>query len=245
MLVERSLSGAVDIRKNQRFERRGSHQHGRRHSDLRRGGDDLRTGRHASPLRGARHGPAVVVRERPAISSRSARAPRWPRRPSGAACATSCACAPRTAPSSPAPRSSPTSTPSSPGSRLDLFNRDRDSLRLTWRSVVARAAIWCASNSPFGAFLLYTDSTHITLKGDLRNYFASSLERVLIPGFRQRVSVAAVDSNFFDYYRSRNDPFTGSGIINNLDGGHRAVRLGGEHQHAHARRRAGPARARV
>jgi hypothetical protein len=33
------------------------------------------------------------------------------------------------------------------------------------------------------------------------------------------VTVAAVDSNFFDYYRSRNDPFTGSGIINNLDGG--------------------------
>jgi hypothetical protein len=33
------------------------------------------------------------------------------------------------------------------------------------------------------------------------------------------VSVAAVDSNFFDYYRTRNDPFTGSGIINNLSGG--------------------------
>jgi hypothetical protein len=42
---------------------------------------------------------------------------------------------------------------------------------------------------------------------------------VFIPGFRQRVSVAAVDSNFFDYYRTRNDPFTGSGIINNLEGG--------------------------
>jgi hypothetical protein len=42
---------------------------------------------------------------------------------------------------------------------------------------------------------------------------------VFIPGFRQRVSVAAVDTNYFDYYRTRNDPFTGAGIINRLDGG--------------------------
>ena len=105
------------------------------------------------------------------------------------------------------------------GARLDLFNRDRDSLRLTWRDVAGARAYLVRVESPFGAFLLFTDSTHITLKGDLRNYFASSLQRVFIPGFRQRVSVAAVDSNFFDYYRSRNDPFTGSGIINNLEGG--------------------------
>ena len=105
------------------------------------------------------------------------------------------------------------------GSRLDLFNRDRDSLRLTWRGVAGARSYLVRVESPFGAFLLFTDSTHITLDGDLRNYFATSLQRVFIPGFRQRVSVAAVDSNFFDYYRSRNDPFTGSGIINNLEGG--------------------------
>ena len=28
-----------------------------------------------------------------------------------------------------------------------------------------------------------------------------------------------MDTNYFDYYRSRNDPFTGSGIINRLQGG--------------------------
>jgi hypothetical protein len=105
------------------------------------------------------------------------------------------------------------------GTRLDLFNRDRDSLRLTWRSVRGARSYLLRTETPFGAFLLFTDSTHITLKGDLRNYFASSLERVFIPGFRQRVTIAAVDSNFFDYYRSRNDPFTGSGIINRLQGG--------------------------
>jgi hypothetical protein len=105
------------------------------------------------------------------------------------------------------------------GTRLDAFNRDRDSVRLTWRNVAGARSYLLRAETPFGPFLLFTDSTHVTLDGDLRNYFASSLERVFIPGFRQRVAIAAVDSNFFDYYRSRNDPFTGSGIINRLDGG--------------------------
>ena len=99
------------------------------------------------------------------------------------------------------------------GSRVDVFNRDRDSVRLTWRSATGARSYLVRVESPFGAFLQFTDSTNVTLDGELRNYFASSLERVFIPGFRQRVSIAAVDSNYFDYYRSRNDPFTGSGII--------------------------------
>ena len=42
---------------------------------------------------------------------------------------------------------------------------------------------------------------------------------MLIPGFRQDVLLAAVDSNFYDYYRTTNDPFTGSGIISRVTGG--------------------------
>jgi hypothetical protein len=42
---------------------------------------------------------------------------------------------------------------------------------------------------------------------------------VFLPGFRQTVSVAAVDTNYFDYYRSGSNPFTGTGIINRLAGG--------------------------
>jgi hypothetical protein len=113
----------------------------------------------------------------------------------------------------------PDIAPVTPGTRLDLFNRDRDSVRLAWREARGARSYLVRVETPFGAFLLFSDSTNVTLKGDLRNYFATSLERVFIPGFRQRVSVAAVDSNFFDYYRSRNDPFTGSGIINSLEGG--------------------------
>jgi hypothetical protein len=107
----------------------------------------------------------------------------------------------------------------SPDPLLDSFNRDRDSLRLVWPDVAGARSFLVRAESPFGPFLLFTDSNTVTLHGDLRNYFASSLERVFIPGFRQRVTVAAVDTNYFDYYRTRNDPFTGAGIINRLEGG--------------------------
>jgi hypothetical protein len=113
----------------------------------------------------------------------------------------------------------PSANPGSGSSPVDLFNRDRDSLRLGWNSLAGARSYLLRVESPFGPFLLFTDSTRITLHGDLRNYFASSLERVFIPGFRQRVTVAAVDTNYFDYYRTRNDPFTGAGIINRLQGG--------------------------
>jgi hypothetical protein len=106
-----------------------------------------------------------------------------------------------------------------PSSRLDAFNRDRDSLKLVWNDVGAARSYLVRIETPFGPFLLFSDSTHVTLPGDLRNFFATSLERTFIPGFRQRVSLAAVDSNYYDYYRSRNDPFTGAGIINRLRGG--------------------------
>ena len=113
----------------------------------------------------------------------------------------------------------PDVAPVVPSARLELFNRDRDSLAIRLPVVRGARSYILRAESPFGAFLLFTDSNRVTLGGDLRNYFASSLERVFIPGFRQRVTVAAVDSNYFDYYRSRNDPFTGSGIINSLQGG--------------------------
>jgi len=42
---------------------------------------------------------------------------------------------------------------------------------------------------------------------------------VFIPGFRESLLIAAIDSNFYDYYRTQNDPFTGSGIISRVSGG--------------------------
>ena len=105
------------------------------------------------------------------------------------------------------------------GAPLIPFSRDRDTLRLTWNAVPNARTYGLRVESPFGAFQLFVDSTKVNLPGDLRNIFATDLQRVFIPGFRQAYTIYAADTNFFDYYRSRNDPFTGSGLINRLQGG--------------------------
>ena len=105
------------------------------------------------------------------------------------------------------------------GAPLIPFSRDRDTLRLAWAAVPNARTYGLRMESPFGAFQLFVDSTRVNLPGDLRNIFASELQRVFMPGFQQAYTVYAADTNFFDYYRSRNDPFTGSGLINRLQGG--------------------------
>jgi hypothetical protein len=102
---------------------------------------------------------------------------------------------------------------------ISSFNRSRDTLNLVWPSVRGARSYALRIEGPFGPFFLFTDSLHLRLTGELRNLFADDLPRVLIPGFEQGVIVAAADSNFYDYYRTQNDPFTGSGIISRIDGG--------------------------
>lgn len=106
----------------------------------------------------------------------------------------------------------------STGALSRTFNRDHDSIVVEWKRATAARAYALRVESPFGPFFLFTDSLRYRLNGELRNFFAEDLPRVFIPGFRQDVVIAAVDSNFFDYYRTNNDPFTGSGIISRLNG---------------------------
>jgi hypothetical protein len=102
---------------------------------------------------------------------------------------------------------------------VDPFDRERDTLKLKWNPVPLARTYGLRVDSPFGAFQLFSDTTHLEIPGTLRNFFASDLQRVFVPGFQQTSTVVAVDTNFYDYYRSRNDPFTGSGLINKLKGG--------------------------
>jgi hypothetical protein len=113
----------------------------------------------------------------------------------------------------------PTSPVYSAVQTITPFDRDRDTVRLNWTAVKGARTYGLRIESPFGAFQFFSDSTKMTLPGGLRNIFASDFQRVFIPGFQQAVTLYAVDTNYFDYYRSRNDPFTGSGIINRLVGG--------------------------
>jgi hypothetical protein len=99
------------------------------------------------------------------------------------------------------------------------FNRDRDTVRLRWAAVPGARTYALRVATPYGAFFLFSDSTSFSLTGDMRNLFTDPFPRLFQPGFTQYVYVAAVDTNYFDYYRSSNNPFTGSGIINRLDGG--------------------------
>ena len=108
---------------------------------------------------------------------------------------------------------------SSTGGLSRTFNRDHDSLVVEWNAADATRAYALRVESPFGPFFMFTDSLRFRLTGDARNLFANDLQRVFIPGFRQDVLVAAVDTNFFDYYRTNNDPFTGTGIISRVNGG--------------------------
>jgi len=99
------------------------------------------------------------------------------------------------------------------------LNRDHDVLLALWPANEAARSYAVRIESPFGPFFLFTDSTTIRISGDLRNVFAGELQRVFVPGFRQDMFIAAVDSNFYDYYRTNNDPFTGAGIISRVNGG--------------------------
>jgi hypothetical protein len=107
----------------------------------------------------------------------------------------------------------------STGGLTRTINRDHDVVAVQWTAVPTARTYAVRIESPFGPFFLFTDTTHLRLTGDLRNLFAGNLEHVFIPGFRQDIVIAAVDSNFYDYYRTNNDPFTGRGIINRVSGG--------------------------
>ena len=101
---------------------------------------------------------------------------------------------------------------------LRTFDREGDTLRLEWSPVELTERYALQISSPRGIFEVFSDASSIRLPGTLRNIFIRDSPSVFIAGFQQVINIAAVDSNYFDYFRSRNDPFTGTGIINHLQG---------------------------
>lgn len=99
------------------------------------------------------------------------------------------------------------------------FNRTRDTVRLRWSPSAGARTYAIRLESPIGPWSFVNDSLRFDLAGDLRNVFAEGIPSAFFPGFSQRLTVAAVDTNFYDYYRSGNDPFSGTGLINRLRGG--------------------------
>jgi hypothetical protein len=99
------------------------------------------------------------------------------------------------------------------------FDRSRDTIVVQWPVSQGARSYFVRIETPYGPRSFFTDSTHIRLAGDLRNTDDTALPRVFIPGFPQQVTVSAVDSNYYDWYRTHNARLTGSGTINRIEGG--------------------------
>ena len=99
------------------------------------------------------------------------------------------------------------------------FDRATDTVVVEWPAAPGARAYWVRIETPYGPRMFFTDSTRVRLTGELRNVNAEALNRVFIPGFQQAVTVSAIDSNFYDWYRTQNDVFSGTGVINRVQGG--------------------------
>ena len=112
----------------------------------------------------------------------------------------------------------PTGVPASVAASR-LFDRARDTVTLQWPATAGARSYLVRIETPFGPRAFFTESTQVRLTGELRNVDQRQLVRVFIPGFPQAVTVSAVDSNFYDWYRTQNDALTGMGLINRVRGG--------------------------
>lgn len=99
------------------------------------------------------------------------------------------------------------------------FNRDHDAKFLYWDEVPGAYRYLVTASSPRGAFHIFVDSLEFLLNGTIKNISSETFSDVFVPGFVQDVTTAAVDRNYFDYYRSKNDDYSGRGLINHVEGG--------------------------
>ena len=99
------------------------------------------------------------------------------------------------------------------------YDRARDTVVIDWAPSAGARSYFVRIETPFGPRSFFTDSTQVRLTGDLRNPDVNVLPHVFIPGFPQAVTVSAVDSNYYDWYRSHNDALSGRGLVNRVQGG--------------------------
>ena len=100
-----------------------------------------------------------------------------------------------------------------------VFNRASDTVVIDWPAASGARSYFVRIETPFGPRSFFTSDTWVRLSGDLRNIEVAGLPRVFVPGFPQAVTVSAVDSNYYDWYRTHNDALSGRGLVNRVDGG--------------------------
>jgi len=99
------------------------------------------------------------------------------------------------------------------------MDRSRDTLVLTWPATPGARSYFVRVETPLGPRSFFTEGTQVQLPGLLRNTERDELPHVFFPGFDQAVTVSAVDSNYYDWYRTHNDALSGEGLINRVSGG--------------------------
>lgn len=105
------------------------------------------------------------------------------------------------------------------GPTLGTMDRMRDTLTISWPATPGARSYFVRIDTPFGPRAFFTESTQVRLPGLLRNTERDELPHVFFPGFAQAVTVSAVDSNYYDWYRTHNGELTGEGLINRVSGG--------------------------
>jgi hypothetical protein len=99
------------------------------------------------------------------------------------------------------------------------FDRSSDPLVVEWPETPGARSYLVRVETPYGPRSFFTADTRVRLSGDLRNADLDALPHVFIPGFPQTVTVSAVDSNYYDWFRTHNDALSGTGVINRVRGG--------------------------
>jgi len=104
------------------------------------------------------------------------------------------------------------------------FDRDHDTLRLSWSGARWSDRIYVQVRprdlQRRLTLVLFTDSTALIIPGRLPLPFLSDTlpPSVWVAGSYQTLTVAAIDSNYFDHLSTQNDPFTGGGYVGHLEG---------------------------
>lgn len=100
-----------------------------------------------------------------------------------------------------------------------VFDRSSDTVVVEWPAAPDARSYFVRIETPHGPLAFFTDSALVRLPGELRNVDARGMPRVFIPGFPQAITVSAVDSNYYDWYRTHNNRLTGTGVVNRIAGG--------------------------
>ena len=99
------------------------------------------------------------------------------------------------------------------------FDAERDTYVFSWPAAESLDRYAVQIQTPFGPFQTFSNVESLAVNGSLRNFQQDRFPRVFVPGFRQALHAFAVEKHYFDYYRSANDPFTGQGLVSNVEGG--------------------------